>query len=307
MSNQHKTTFRTIFDDVKGSFNGATNNVLSYFLAHLGMVVIALVLIAAVAVPIVTVLLLAGPVALESWAISFTNFGLSNPWLLIGGIYLAILPFMAVLFVVIGSIYGISKEVVETGKTTAESAFTWLRHHFLTFASAGVILSLIVLVPQGLVLATVAYLVGPVSTPLWISYASTVFVFVYSYITLGLTSMVFPAIVNGKGVQEAFFESYKLATQRFDRVFGIHTAIVLIGLLTLAPFLAFAAWALVTPSILTIAAAGVVLAGYAIVIAFFWLLFLLPTVYIAYVRVYMDLTGGVVAEVTPPTAEVPMV
>jgi len=307
MSNLQKTTFGTIFDDVKASLKGAWNNVLSYFLANLGMLIVALVLLAVIAIPIIAVLLLAGPAALTAWAEGLVDLAFTNPWAISLGAYLILLPFLAVLFLVIGSIYGMSKEVVETGKTSAESAFSWLRHNFLTFAGVGFIVSLIVIVPQLLVVATAVYLLGPGITPLWASYGMTVFVFAYSFITLGLTSMVFPAVVNGKGIQEAVYESFKLATQRFDRVFGVHTAIVLLALLTISPFLAYAAIAMVVPIGPLLFPGGMALGLYAMVIGLFWLLVFLPATFIAYVRVYTDLTGGEVSELSAPAAEVPMV
>lgn len=307
MSNQHTTTFGTILDDMRASFKGAWSNMLSYFLANLGLLIVTLVLIMVIAIPITAVVFFVGIDAIAAWGAGLVELSFTNPWAITMGAYLILLPFIAVLFMVLGSIYGMSKEVVETGKTSAESAFSWLRHNFVSFASAGIILSLIVIVPQFLVLATGAYLLGPGVTPLWAGYAMTFFAFVYSYITLGLTSMVLPAVVNGKGVQEAFFESFKLATQRFDRVFGIHTAIILLGLLTFSPFLAFAAVAMVVPSAPVLISGALALGGYAIVIGLLWLLVLIPTVFIAYVRVYTDLTGGEVTELSAPSAEVPMV
>lgn len=278
---------------------------LSYFLADLGMLVFIVLILAIVAVPIVAILVAVGPAGLEAFAQSMANIATVNPLAVSLGVYLLLIPFLAVAFVVIGSIYGISKEVVETGKTSAESAFSWLRHHFLSFAGAGVIISLIVLAPQVLVMVTVSYLLGYTITG-WASLGSSLFVFVYSFITLGLTSMVMPAVVNGKGVQEAVKESFRLATQRFDRVFGIHTAIVLFALITFSPYLALAAISYYYPlSVSTmVLPAAAALAGYGVVIAFAWLLVFFPMTFIAYVRVYHALTGGEIAEQTAPVAEV---
>lgn len=304
---QQTTNFGTIIDDMKTSLKLAYHNMLSYFLANLGMIVFLVLVLAIVAVPLIAVLVWIGPSALEAWALSLTN--MSTASLFASGILAVsfiLLPLMALLFLVHGSIYGISKEVVETGTTTAESSFSWLRHNFITFAGAGVIMTLIVIVPQLLVAAAVAYFNGYIVTG-WNSIALSVFFFAYSFVTIGLTSMVMPAIVNGKGVQEAFVGSFKLAIQRFDRVFGLLTAIVLLGLLSFSPILIGAAAAALGVT-LTLFEPLIIAAGlWSVVAAFLWLLLFIPMTYIAFTRVYHDLTGGVIVDSVTPTAEVPMV
>lgn len=280
---------------------------LSYFLADLGMLAFIVLVLVVVAIPIVAVLVAIGPAGLAAFAQSMANISTVNPLALSLGVYLLLIPFLTIAFVVIGSIYGMSKEVVETGKTSAESAFSYLRHHFLSFAGAGVIISLIVLAPQVLVMVTVSYLLGYTLTG-WASFGSSLFVFVYSFITLGLTSMVMPAVVNGKGVQEAVKESFRLATQRFDRVFGIHTAIVVFALITFSPYLVLAAISIYYPlSVSTmVLPAAAAFAGYGLVIGLAWILVFFPMTFIAYVRVYHALTGGEIAKQATPVAEVPV-
>lgn len=305
---QTKTNFGTIIDDMKASFKLASNNVLSYFLAHLGMAVFLILMLAIVAVPILAMVFWAGPANIAAWGLSLSTWSTAN--IFAAGtvaVTLVLMPLMALLFLVYGSIYGISKEVVEKGTTSAESAFSWLRHNFITFAGAGVILSLIIVVPQLLVAATVAYFSGYVITG-WTNVGLSVFVFAYSFVTLGLTSMVMPAIVNGKGIQEAVVESFKLATERFDRIFGLLTAIVLLGLLTFAPMLISvvavalgASMTLVGPWVLG-GALWVTVAG------LLWFLLLLPMTIIAFTRVYHDLTGGEVFDSASQTSsEISMV
>ncbi len=305
MSNQ-QTTFGTILEDVKASFKGAYRNVLSYFLANLGLLLITGLLLALVAIPFVVIIALSGSTAIIAWAQGLRSLALTNPWAIGMGGYLLMLPFVAVLFSVLGAIYGMSKEVVETGKTSAESAFSWLRHNFITFAGAGIALSLIVIAPQILVIATVTFFVG-VNPPVLASYGISVFVWVYSFITLGMTSMVFPAVVNGNGVKESFLESFRLATQRFDRVFGIHTALILLAFLTLSPFFLSSYVFAMNPVVSAVIPGAIALGGYAIVIGVFWLFLLIPTMFIAYTRVYTDLTGGEIADASTPDVEVPMV
>jgi len=304
---QTKTNFGTIIDDMKTSLKLAYHNMLSYFLAHLGMAVFLVLMIAIVAVPILAVVLAAGPTTLAAWSASISTWSTANIFATgTLAVTFIVLPLMALLFLVYGSIYGISKEVVEKGTTSAESAFSWLRHNFITFAGAGVILTLLVIVPQLLVAATVAYFSGYVVTG-WTSIGLSAFVFAYTFVTLGLTSMVMPAIVNGKGVQEAVVGSFKLAIERFDRIFGLLTAIVLLGLLTFAPILVGAAAVALGVSV-TLVGPWFIAAGiWAAVAALFWILLLLPMTIIAFTRVYHDLTGGEVYDSAAQISEISMV
>jgi hypothetical protein len=292
---------------MKSSLKLAWSNMLSYFLANLGMAVLAALLLAVIAIPLLAIVVLAGPAAIAAWGASMATWGTANLFAAgTSAFFLIAVPFIAFGFVFFGAVFGMSKEVVETGETKAESAFSWLRHNFLSFAGVGVVLSLIVLAPQALVVALVSYFSGYVVTG-WASVGVSIFIFAYSFITLGLTSMVLPAVVNGKGVQEAVKESFRLATERFDRVFGLHTAIVGLGLLTFSPILVGAAAAAMGYN-LTLLGPFFLSAGiWAAVAAIAWLLLFLPMTYIAYTRVYHDLTGGIVTDSTPDTPEIPMV
>ncbi len=306
MSNNNSTTFGTLFEDMKSSMILAKNNMLSYFLAHLGLAVLMVIMLAVVAVPILAVVLAAGP---GFWAGALPDFALfasSNP-LAIGGVAILVLvPLLALFLIFVGSIYGMSKEVVETGETRAESAFSWWKNKFLTFAGTGVMLTLIIIVPQVIVGLGIAAAVGyTITAPL--SNVLLVASFVYTFITMGLTLMVFPAVVNGKSVQDAFKESFQLATQNFERVFGIHTAMVVFYLALFSPILVagFAALFIGTIPPLTLLGPLLGLAGYVLVAGALTLLVFLPMTYITYVKVYHDLTGGQVA--VPATPELPIV
>jgi hypothetical protein len=308
---QSTINFSTILDDVRESLKLAWQNVLSFFLANLGMAVLAVVMLAIIAIPIAAiafaVFYYAGPEAIAAWAASMASWSSAN-FFAAGtlGFMLVVVPLIAFAFIFFGAVYGMSKEVVETGETKAESAFSWLRHNFLTFAATGVVLSLIVIAPQALVGGIVSYLNGWTITGL-ASVGMAIFYFVYSFITLGLTSMVLPAVVNGKGVQEAILESFKLATERFDRVFGIHTAIIGLGVLSFAPLLIGAFAAALGYSATTLIPFMIGAGIWTVVAGLLWLLLFLPMTYIAYTRVYDDLTGGNLVDTTPGTPEIPMV
>jgi hypothetical protein len=122
--------------------------------------------------------------------------------------------------------------------------------------------------------------------------------------------MVLPAVVNGKGVQEAFKESFNLAITRFDRVFGLLTAVVLLAAAMFSPVLIGAMVILVSPEVTIgmFAPFHPLFAGFMVwtaVSLILWLVYLLPMTIISFVKVYADLTGGQVA--APSIPDMPMV
>ncbi|MFW9769739.1 MAG: hypothetical protein ACFFEM_13035, partial [Candidatus Thorarchaeota archaeon] len=125
----------------------------------------------------------------------------------------------------------------------------------------------------------------------------TISTFVWVFITAGLTSMVFPAVSSGKGVQEAVKESYSLATRYFDRVYGLQSAILLLLVISFGPMIV---WGItqapfIPPYLMTFGPVLAALTLWTVVSAFLWLFLFLPMVRIAWVKVYQELTGGPVA------------
>jgi hypothetical protein len=122
-----------------------------------------------------------------------------------------------------------------------------------------------------------------------------------------LTSMVWPAVASGKGVQNAFKESFSLSIQYFDRVYGVLTAIVLLLAATIGPVVITAL--AMTPFVPSVTLASLpVIAGvglYTVVMVFLWLLLFLPMVRIVWVKVYQEVTGGEIA--TQSVANMPIV
>lgn len=304
------TDFNTILGDLKYSLKLAWNKALSYFLANMGMLFMIAIILGIVAIPIlVTAVWAIGPHNFAAMGVAMSTWAEANPWLVGGLAMVFIIPFVALFLTVIGSIYGMSKELVETGDTRAEYAFTYFRRKFLTFASTGVLLTIIIILPPLAIWGATSILSGYV-----IGYAArvalSIFTFVWVFITVGLCAMVFPAIVNGKGVQEAFKESFNLAINRFDRVFGLLSAVVLLAAAMFGPLLVGAIVILVSPGItLSMFApfhplfAGVMV--WTVLSVILWLFLLLPMTIISFVKVYADLTGGQVA--APSVPDMPIV
>lgn len=307
------TDFNTILGDLKYSLKLAWNKALSYFLANMGMLLLIAIILGIVAIPIlVAAVWVIGPHNFAALGVAMSTWATANPWV-VGGIGLLILvPFITLFFMVIGSIYGMSKELVETGDTRAELAFTYFRHKFISFASAGVLLTLIIIVPPIAVWGATSILSGYV-----IGYAArvalSVFTFAWVFVTVGLCAMVLPAVVNGKGVQEAFKESFNLAINRFDRVFGLLCAVLLLFIAMFSPIIISGVVVMLAPGInlFTFVPYSPYFGGmvavlvWTVVSAFLWLLVLLPMTIISFVKVYAELTGGQVA--APSTPDMPIV
>lgn len=293
---------------MKTSLKQAYGSTLSYFLANLGMIIVMLILVVAIAIPVVIVAFIAlAPLTEATWT-AMSAWATANP-LAIGSIgVLVLIPVVALFLVVSGAIYGMSYELVTTGETKAETAFSYLKRKFLTFFSTGVILTIFVVVPPTIVWGLTSLAVGYVITSPVSTLLST-FTFAWVFITAGLTSMVWPAVVSGKGVQEAFKESYSLSTRYFDRIFGVLTAIVLLLAATFGPMI-IAALAMVqfVPPITMMSPLIPAMLGIAlwtVISVFLWLLLFLPMVRIAWTRVYQELSGGKIASQIP--VEVPIV
>ena len=300
------TTFGTILDDMKTSTRLAWKSMLSYFLANLGMLIVMAILIGIVAIP---VLLMAWAFLVpfnEATMTALINWSTANP-LLLGSIGILILiPVISLFMVVSGSIYGMSHDLVTKGETKAELAFSYFRHKFLSFASTGAVLTIIVILPPVITRGLTSYAMGYTITALATNLL-TVFTFVWVYLTAGLTSMVWPAVASGKGVQDAVKESFSLSRQYFDRVFGVLTAIVLLLAATVGPIIvaAFAMISVVPPVTLAFVPALAGIALYSVIMVFLWLLVFLPMVRIVWVKVYQELTGGEIA--TQSVVDMPIV
>jgi hypothetical protein len=300
------TTFGTIFDDLKTSTKLAWKSMLSYFLANLGMLIVMTILVVIVAIPIAIVAWAVLAPMSQATMIAMAEWANANP-LVVGSLgILFLIPVVSLFLVVSGSIYGMSHDLVTKGETKAELAFSYFRHKFLSFFATGAILTIIVLLPPviawGLTSLAMGYTITAPAT-----YLLTAFTFVWLYFTAGLTSMVWPAVASGKGVQDAFKESFSLSTQYFDRIYGVLTAIVLLLAATFGPIilLGLSLAPTLTGVTMAILPAIAIVGLYTVVMVFLWLLLFLPMVRIAWIKVYQELTGGKIA--TQSVVDMPIV
>ncbi|MDH4213968.1 MAG: hypothetical protein OEV85_08620 [Candidatus Thorarchaeota archaeon] len=300
------TTFKTIMSDMKSSLHLAWGSALSYFLANLGMVIVVAILAALIALPILSVVLLALWPFNEATMTALTQWATANPLGVAALIGVIAIPIISLFMVVSGSIYGMSYDLVAKGDTKAEAAFSYLRHKFLTFFATGAMLTIIVLLPPAFAWELAAYAMNINIGP-YVGALLTAFTFVWIFFTAGLTSMVFPAVVRGKGVQTAFKESFTLARSHFDRIFGVLSAIVLLLAVTFGPIvvLGLAMPFVSVPISIALVPAIAAAALWTVVSAFLWLLLFLPMVRIVWVKVYQELTGGNIA--TQSVVDMPIV
>jgi hypothetical protein len=295
------TSFNTLVDDIKSSFKLARENMLSYFLANLGMLIAVALLLGLVMVPIaVAALLMVGtsPAAWEAIGVGLAAWAESNPWAVGGVAILFIIPFIALFLTVVGSIYGMSKDLVAHGETTAERAFSWFRHKFLTFGGASVILTIIIVIPPMVLWGSVSILNG-YTIPAAYSTLLSVSTFVWVFFTVGLCAMVFPAITYGKGVQDAFKESFHLARERFDHVYGLLSAIVVLAVASYGPVILWGLSLAPIGPVPPFDAVSIAIMVWTVLATFLWLLVLLPMTIIAFTKVYAEMTGGQVATEKP--------
>jgi hypothetical protein len=167
------------------------------------------------------------------WALTFSSIAIENqgnPLFIISTAlsgFLLILPLIGIGFVFIGPLYGISKEIVESGSTSGENAFAWLRKKFVQFALTGVGMALII---GGPVAAqwTVTILVFGSSPDLLIQSLSAGLSIGYMFLAYGLVANWLPAVTDGQTVSQGLNTSIDLLRSHPERIYG-----VLLGFLSL--------------------------------------------------------------------------
>ena len=225
-------SFKTLVEDVKISIRFAYKNIISYVLAIFGVLIISLILLVFVAILIFVPLYFALN-GMEGFVAFFESFdptnGIQIANIAVGSV-LIIIPLFAPFFVAIGALFGMGREIVESEGTSAEGVFTWYRKKFFSLAGGGIILFAIVLGPLllALLIGTAIYGVSFFNIAL-IGFGTTNslgpvlsgLLLIWFAISLGILSMMFPAIIDGYPVIQAVKKSVKMSITYFDRVFGI--------------------------------------------------------------------------------------
>lgn len=292
-------SFQTLLEDVKISIRFAYKNAISYILAIFGVLIISVILLVFVAILIFVPLYFALN-GMEGFVAFFESFDPTSGFEIANiavGAVLVVIPLIAPFFVAIGALFGMGREIVESEGTSAEGVFTWYKKRFFSLAGGGIILFTIVLGPLliTLLIGTAIYgvsffnfaLIG-IGTTSTLSLILTSLLLVWFAVSMGLLSMMFPAIIDGYSVIEAVKKSIKMSITYFDRVFGIWMSYLVLLAALVIPMVILP----VIPFVTGVYSPILIVLGIYFLPAILFLLFIyLPAITIGLTRVYMILTA----------------
>ncbi len=192
------------------------------------------------------------------------------------------------LFLSLSGVFGISKEVVESAGTFAETIISWIKMRLVPFLFAALVVTLVGIVP-----AMAIGLVFPMSlgTPLPSPYPVFVgaFMFTVIFFTLGMTIMIFPAMAAGRPLVAGLKEGIGLTLDNFVAVFSRWALLLVMLALWPLPRLV---WNEVTSGATPQDMAASLLSAWGILYGCAVLFFLLPLMTLVLSRLYARLTGN---------------
>ncbi|MHA1959252.1 MAG: hypothetical protein ACW99U_03435 [Candidatus Thorarchaeota archaeon] len=301
--NSKETGFKVLMEDLKVSFKFAAKNIISFFLGMIGVLIVTLMLLAlAAAVVVIPLLFIVG--GFDGIAQLFAGlaqyFTPSESIFFLGAGVLILLPLAAPLFVALGALFGMGREVVESAGTSAEGVFTWYRTKFFALSGGGIILFIVVLLPIAALYMSAYTFIAPVLSGLPLGIV-TALAFTWLVISIGMMSMLFPGIIDGLSVIDATKQSFRMSIDHFERVFSVWISFLLIFAGLVLPLLAI-------PLIGAFAMADIVLmSAYAIPAAIFLVFIAFPALAIALSRVYLILSGVEVSDEAEESLDVSLV
>ncbi len=281
--------FSSLIDDLKISIRFAIKNFISFLLGMIGVLIVTALLVGvfmAISLSILTLVLGDFHNLMEFFmdigSLFATGNVLSSAGVLFTVISLFMMPLAAAFFVAIGALFGMSREIVESDGTTVSGIFVWYRTKFLSLAAGGVLLHITVMIPI-LVMWYIAIVITQTVT-LTGAFVGvlTSMSFIWFVISGGMLSMMFPAIIDGAPVLQAYKQSVRLSLTYFDRVFATWLSFVVMLFLLGSPLnLGMPAMAYYLGPL------GAVVS----IIIFVFAIILLPALSIALTRLYMMLTA----------------
>ncbi len=274
-------------DDIKISIRFAVKNLITFLLGMVGVLIVTVLLM--VLVFGVIMLLLSVVIGPDAIITLFMSLGVlladDNALTALPLVALLVLPMLSPLFIALGALYGIGREIVESAGATAEGVFVWYRSKFLSLAGGGIIISLFILGPLLVGFWLVLLLTGPIlNMPSQAILAG--FSVAWILLAPGLVSMVFPAIIDGHSVVSAMKTSLRMSRDHFDRVLSTWLSFVLMALVLLVPTMV--SQAILLSGFVDLLPWNALLGG---ITAIFIFIVLLPSLIIAQTRVYMILSG----------------
>jgi len=278
-----------IGDDVKVGFKFAVKNVISLFLAMLGVLIVTLFVLVFILLGILTVIMTFGggfPGVIRAIMVVAEAVETFPSPASLGIIAMVLIPLLLPVFVAIGALYGMAREIVESEGTSAEGVFTWYQRKFSSLAGAGVLTFLITILPLGLAYGYLFEVLGGVITGTneTLAIAAGVLWFVLSG---GLLSMMFPAIIDGYSVKDAFVKSVGMGARHAGRVFSLWLFYLGLAVGLYAPLIWGARFA---PWLFFEIVAGS-LGSYPVLVTLFVLFILIPAMAISQSRAYLLLSS----------------
>ena len=272
--------------DLYLGFKFAVKHFLSYFLAMLGILLLTIIMVIVVLLFVVVPLVLfVGVPAIIAWVTTFSvEVGTLEGTIFIAIILLLVLPILGPFFVAYGSLYGMSREIVESEATSAESAFSWYRKRALSLAGGGMIHFLISLAP--FLIAIYAIFATPIPVPTEETLRLILPVgFIWVILSNGMLALTFPGIIDGLSAVGAAKRSVRLCCRSPGRVLGSWSVFVtLIGV----PIMTFIDdelfdWIQIVPDSF--------MEPYRLLIVLLILFIVLPAMSITFSRIYLILTA----------------
>ncbi|MFW9920027.1 MAG: hypothetical protein ACFFED_10530 [Candidatus Thorarchaeota archaeon] len=299
------------YDDLKLGLSMAKSKILTFFLAIIGILVILGLTFAVITLPIGLAVWLLDPSAdfitqwvetLVAWTLPLTSGSVA---VILSVSFLGvILPLSALAIWVLGALFGIAKEYIETQDTRVEHAFTWLRKKFVPLIVGGILLAIVIGLPALIVGYIISWAYGFGTIPWPVDWIEGIIGFIYFFIMLGLFSLVCPAIVDDMGAMDALKYSFRTVRGNMNRVFGFLILFMLVIFILVGPLSVYSVY-LVSQGIIPNPMTDVLFAAltaWTAIGAFIFLLFLLPALIFGLTNIHKSLKGATLEPKIQPTS-----
>ncbi|MGY5852214.1 MAG: hypothetical protein RTU92_01450 [Candidatus Thorarchaeota archaeon] len=233
---EKRSDLKTLVDDVTVGIKYAAKNIFTFLLGLIGILLVTAVFIVLFMIVFIfgLMLFMGGPAGMIAFFMSLETLFLGPEAVTTIGFFLLILlPFLSPLFVAIGVLFGMGREIVESEGANAEGVFTWYRRKFVPLAIGGIIVFLVVVGPIFLGVMILFYTGGVTSniTNAFLATITTLWVIIAS----GSLTMLFPSIIDGQSAFEALKTTLRMSHTYFDRVFSVWLGYIGILILPFVP------------------------------------------------------------------------
>ncbi|MHA1864417.1 MAG: hypothetical protein ACTSWA_11665 [Candidatus Thorarchaeota archaeon] len=272
--------------DLYVGFKFALKHFLSYFLAMLGIVLLTIIMVIVILLFVVVPLVIfVGFPAIMMWFSSFSiDVGTLEGTILIAIVLLIVLPILTPFFTALGSLYGMSREIIEGEATSAESAFSWYRKRSISLAGGGMVHFLVSFAP--FMIAIWAMFATAITVPTEAELRVILPVgFLWILLSNGMLSLTFPGIIDGLSAASAAKRSVRLCCRSPGRVLGswaVYATIIVFPILLILDDPTFDWFNFIPDGYLV---------PYTILIVLLILFVVLPAMSITFSRIYLILTA----------------